>query len=538
MDREKFLDTLLPLVGGKDNTSLCEFQDDVLYITLKDAGLADETAVAALPDVASATLRRGRLTVTFGEPERKEEVPFMANKNTDYSALASAIIEAVGGKENITNCVHCMTRLRLNVKDKAKVQEKNVKNIPGTLASQWVGEQFQIIIGQAVADVYEPLCAQAGISQKEVVAENLDTLKKKFSVGSVLDGITGSIAPLIPVLMSCGMIKIIVILCELFGVLDSSMPTHQVLTFVGDAGFYFMPVLVGATAAKKFGANMGLGMLLGAILIHPSFSAAITSGASLSIFGLPIYATTYTSTLFPTIISVYVMSKVERFLSKHTPEAVRVIAEPTLTILVMLPITLCVLGPAGALLGTYISSAVLWLYDTIGFLSLALLTSCLPLLVMTGMHTGFTPYVMQCFADVGREPIVITANLISNMNQGAACAAVAIKTKKQELRASAVSCAIAAIMGGVTEPGMFGITIRYRTPLYGAMIGSFIAASLAGIMHVYAYAIGSSSIFGLALYVSSDIMNLVWICISVVVGMVITFFATLFLYNDDVAKQN
>ena len=133
MDREKFLAALLPLVGGRDNTSLCEFQDDALYITLKDAGLADETAVAKLPDVASVTLRRGRLTVTFGTPERKEEVPFMANKNTDYSALAKAILANVGGKENVANVAHCSTRLRLTLKNNSLANIDALEKIPGVL---------------------------------------------------------------------------------------------------------------------------------------------------------------------------------------------------------------------------------------------------------------------------------------------------------------------------------------------------------------------------------------------------------------------
>ena len=159
MDREKFLAALLPLVGGRDNTSLCEFQDDALYITLKDAGLADETAVAKLPDVASAALRRGRLTVTFGEPERKEEVPFMANKNTDYRALAKEILANVGGKENVTNCFHCMTRLRFNLKDIDLVNIDAIKKL-NVFGAQITGGQLQIIIGNYINEIYDAVCVE------------------------------------------------------------------------------------------------------------------------------------------------------------------------------------------------------------------------------------------------------------------------------------------------------------------------------------------------------------------------------------------
>ena len=150
---------LLPLVGGRDNTSLCEFQDDALYITLKDAGLADETAVAKLPDVASAALRRGRLTVTFGEPERKEEVPFMANKNTDYRALAKEILANVGGKENVTNCFHCMTRLRFNLKDIDLVNIDAIKKL-NVFGAQITGGQLQIIIGNYINEIYDAVCVE------------------------------------------------------------------------------------------------------------------------------------------------------------------------------------------------------------------------------------------------------------------------------------------------------------------------------------------------------------------------------------------
>ena len=184
MDREKFLKKLFPLIGGKENTSLCEFQDDVLYVTLKDAGLAAENAVAKLPDVASATLRRGRLTVTFGEPERKEEVPFMANKNTDYRALAKEILANVGGKENVTNCFHCMTRLRFNLKDMDLANIDAIKKL-NVFGAQITGGQLQIIIGNYINEVYDAVCEEGGFTKHAAIDEKADDLlpeaKKKLT---------------------------------------------------------------------------------------------------------------------------------------------------------------------------------------------------------------------------------------------------------------------------------------------------------------------------------------------------------------------
>ena len=191
MDREKFLEKLFPLIGGKENTSLCEFQDDALYITLKDAGLADETAVAKLPDVASATLRRGRLTVTFGTPERKEEVPFMANKNTDYSALAKAILANVGGKENVANVAHCSTRLRLTLKNNSLANIDALEKIPGVL-KVISGIETQIVIGSEVIYVYEAakkLCRTADQNSVAVTASEKVTVK---SIGKKIVEFLGS----------------------------------------------------------------------------------------------------------------------------------------------------------------------------------------------------------------------------------------------------------------------------------------------------------------------------------------------------------
>lgn len=257
MDREKFLEKLFPLIGGKENTSLCEFQDGVLYVTLKDAGLSDENAVAKLPDVASATLRRGRLTVTFGEPERKEEVPFMANKNTDYRALAKEILANVGSKENVTNCFHCMTRLRFNLKDIDLVNIDAIKKL-NVFGAQITGGQLQIIIGNYINEIYDAVCVEGGFTKHAAIDEKVDDLpsqaKKKLTfkgvLNSILDAFVGSIVPTLPILIGSGIIKAVVLLLTQLGAVSADSPTIVTLSFVADAAYYFLPVYIGFLPPK------------------------------------------------------------------------------------------------------------------------------------------------------------------------------------------------------------------------------------------------------------------------------------------------
>lgn len=456
-------------------------------------------------------------------------------KKERFDDLANSVIELVGGKENIIFFTHCVTRLRFNLKDRGLVKMEDIEKIPGVLGCQWSGEQLQIIIGQAVGDAYALICEKTGLVKQAAVEEKLDDEpKKKLSFNTIMDAISGCITPCIPVLIGCGMVKIIILICEMCGILAAGNPTHTVLTFVGDAGFYFLPIMIGAFTARKYGGNMALGMMLGAMFIHPSFIASITEGTALSVFGIPVYAAGYSSTIFPALLTVIVMCYVEKFIAKHSPDAIRSVTEPLFTILVMVPLGLYVLGPIGSFLGNYVAAAVMWLYEHLGFIGIAVLASVLPWLVLTGMQTGIAPYLLNAFATVGYDPIIITANVVSNVDQGAACLAVALRTKDKNLRSTALSCAITAIIGGVTEPAMFGVTFKLKKPLYGAMIGSFIGGAIAGIGKVYCYAfVGSGGIFAIPAFISERSANLLVMVAAMIVGMIVTFFATLILYKED-----
>lgn len=534
MDREQFLQQILPLAGGKANTSLCEFRAGKLLLTVKDRSVVDLEQLRQVEGVAAVEPSRSRLKITPQE-DFLEEL-HMANKQNRYEELADNIVGLVGGKDNITFLTHCVTRLRFNVKDKGKVDVCAVKQLPGAMGAQWSGDQLQVIIGQSVGDAYGLICKKHGLGNTEQKPD-AQKAKKSFGVGAVLDGLTGCLVPLMPVLITGGLFKLILLLGSMAGLLDTSMPTYQMLTMVGDACFYFLPVLVGVSTAKKFGGNILLGGLLGALYIHPTFVSMVATGEPVSVFGIPIYLASYGSTVFPAILSVYCMCKLQKFIGKHSPEAIRSMAEPFLTVLIMLPVSFCVLGPIGSVLGTLLAQGIVAIYNVLGFAALAIFAGLLPLLVTTGMHQGLTPYVLQSLATLGYEPISITASFLNNMNEGVACLAVALRTKAKGIRSTAVAAAITSICGGVSEPALYGINLKYKKPLYAVMLGNFVAAGYAGLMHVLAYPGGNISIFGVVRYIAEDPMNFINMIIAIVIGVVITFVVTFVTFKDDAEEE-
>ena len=538
MDREKFLETLLPLVGGKDNTSLCEFQSGALHLTLKDAGLVEESAVRALPEVTSVKLRRGHLTLSFGASDGKEEVPFMANTKNDYSALAKDILANVGGKENVTNCFHCITRLRLNLKNMDLADIDAIKKL-NVFGAQISGGQLQIIIGNAINEVYDAVCEEGGFTKHAAVDEDAGDaipqekkpLTMKGILNSILDVFVGSIIPTLPILIGSGIIKAIVLLLTQLGVVTSDNATIVTLTFVADAAYYFLPVYVGFFTAKKFNATPALGALMGAILIHPTFVQMVSEGSGGSVFGLPIYAASYGSTILPAILSVWVMSYVEKFISKYSPKSLRVILQPTLTILIMTPLSLCLLCPLGAMMANGFCSGMITFYSLCGPIAVAMFCAIVPFVVMVGMHVGTVPFIVQAIAANGVEQIMVPAFFISNFTQGAACLGVGVKTKSTDLRTMAFSCAFSDIIPGVSEPGMYGITLKYKTPMAAAMIGAAAGGLYMGLMGVGANAFVTPNIFAIAVYAWS-VSNLINVVVGVLIGMIVTFVLTLILYKE------
>ena len=461
----------------------------------------------------------------------------------NYDALAKQVLELVGGRENVASAMHCYTRLRINCKDTSIVDLDAIKQLD-VLGAQFTGEQLQVIIGNEVKEVYEAFIEQSGLQKEAMIDEKLDDVpaKKKWTIKGMLTGIVDAIVacviPLIPILIGSGVLQAIVLIIQQFGWLPADSPTLVTINFVANAAFYFLPVFVGFFAAKKFGANVALGAMLGAALIHPTFVSMVTAGDAGSVFGLPIYSASYSSTIVPIILAVWVMSYVEKFISRYSPKAIRTILEPSLTLIIMIPLTFCLLAPLGAMLSDGFASLLTWFYGIFGPLAVAAFAAIVPWVVMVGIHIGTTAISVATIAQTGIDAFMMPGFFISNFAQGAACLAVGIKAKTTELRSFAYSCAFSNVVPGISEPGMYGITLRYKTPMAGAMIGAAAGGLYFGLTGTGALQFLPPNIFAFVGYLGEGVFagNLMNAIIGVVIAMVVAFIATMFLYKPE--KEN
>lgn len=538
MDREKFLTDFLPLVGGKENTSLCEFQDKTLYVTLKDASLVELDDVRKLPEVTSAKLGRSRLTVCFEASEtseRKEEKKIiMANHN---EKLINEILRAVGGKENILSATHCITRLRFHLADTKKADIETVKKIDGVVGCVYKAGQFQVIIGPQVNEVYNDLIRMTGLKNEPAVdAKTEDSAEKKNILSRLVDTMASIVMPMIGPLAGAGMIKAILSLLTQFALISKDSQTYQLFYLVADGVFYYMPFFLAFSAGKKFKCNPYLSLIFAAMLVHPNYMAMKTAGEAVKLFGfLPVTLASYTSSVVPIILIVYFQSIVENFFAKITPKAIKVFFVPMVTILITVPVGYVVLGPLGSIVGTYLAKGFTALDTYASWLCPTLVGGLCPLLVMTGMHYALGSAQSIQRATLGYATILAPGMVCSNMAQSAATFGVALKSKNPELKSLASTVGVTALCG-ITEPTLYGVGLKYKTPLYCAMAGGALGGLFAGLMHVKQWAYGTSTIFALAVYLGED-NSFVYMCIAVAIAMLSAFILSYLTFKDPVQEK-
>ncbi|GIN62473.1 PTS fructose transporter subunit IIB [Robertmurraya siralis] len=455
-------------------------------------------------------------------------------KKEQFQKVAEDVLKAIGGKDNVSHVTHCMTRLRFNLKDESLPDEEEVKKIQGVIGVMKTGGQFQVIIGQTVDKVYQSLVEVGGF-ENNAKNNNVELAKKKItlkSIGSgILDGLAGSLTPLIPLLLAASMFKFLIALLgpSMLGLISDQSDIYILLDFVGDAGFYFFPIAVAYTAAKKFGATPVLAIFLGGILLHPTLMSMATEGNEFSVFGIPTSVQSYSSTVLPSIMSVWVMSYVERFFNRHLPSILKTIFAPSLTIIVMLPISLTVLGPAGSFLGHYFSEGILGLSDVGGFLAIAIIGAIWQFLVLSGMHLVMISMLILVFTNSGQEALVSPGATAASFAVAGMAIGAALRIRNKEQRGLSFGYVVANLVGGVTEPAMYGVGIRYKRPLLGMIAGGFAGGFYAGLFGVTAYAmIPVANFLNILGYVGGSTANLVHAVISVLISIVVAAVVTYF----------
>lgn len=461
----------------------------------------------------------------------------------DFKKLASSVVDAVGGVGNVTNLTHCMTRLRFILKDEAKASDETVKNIPGVMGLVKQGGQYQIIIGNNVAAAYKEILA-LGVDGGATV-EASEQPKQKWTlkrVGmTILDAIIGTMTPLIPAIIGGSMVKLLAMLLLMTGVVGETNSTYVLLNTIGDAAFFFLPILVAVSASKKFGTNTYLAVAIAGLMVHPVFMdlmAKAAEGQAVTLAMLPITSVKYTYTIIPAIVMSWLLRYIEAGVDRITPLVTKNFLKPMLILLVGAVIAISIVGPAGVWLGNGISAVVYGIHGKLGWLAVAIVGAIWPLLVMTGMHRVFTPTIVTTIAETGSEAMVMPSEIGANMSLGGVSLAVAFKTKNRELRQTALAAASSALIAGITEPALYGVAIRLKRPMIASVITGFIAGAVAGLAGLASHSMAAPGLFTSVQFIDKDNpTSILWIAAVMAISVVVSFALTLILGFEDIPVE-
>lgn len=408
--------------------------------------------------------------------------------------LAKYILDNVGGDENIIKYSHCATRLRFNLKDENKADTEALKNNERVVSVVQSGGQYQVIVGSNVADVYNELNKIID-SQKNVGLVNNDGSEiNEEGSGNFFTAISAIFSPVLPAFAGSGILRALVILASQAGILSETSGTYQILTIASMSVFYFLPVILAYTSAKYFNANVVLSMVLGAALIHPDLIAMmgdVGNGAMTSFLGIPVTLMSYSSTVFPIIVTVWAFSYLERFLRKHIPEGGHLVFVPLFSLAIMFPLALIVIGPITYYISNWIANLINTLIESSPMLAGALVGGGWNALVSVGLHWAVNPIMIQNIATQGYDYIV-PFTFATNFAMMGAALGVWLKAKYPRRKSYALTTALTIAFSGITEPAIYGVAMVLKRPFIAALIGGAIGGAYIGAKGVTA----QSFVFG------------------------------------------
>lgn len=448
----------------------------------------------------------------------------------DITKLAAEILEMVGGAENITFVAHCMTRLRFNLKDESIVDDAKVKAIDGVIDIRHSAGQYQVIVGPKVDKVYEIVAKETGIDTGKSAADEGET---KGFLGKLMKLISGIMMPVLPALIACGMIDAVLSILTTAGVVSAESGIYTMLYGMGNACMYFLPVLVGSSAAKFFGIDQYIGAVLGAILIYPTFVAAAGAGDALDLFGVKFTMVSYASTVFPAIVAAWFASVLYKWLRAVLPDALAFALVPFLTVAIAAPISLLVVGPVIQQASSLLATAVLAVYQLSPVLCGVILGPIFGLVMIPlGLHWALIVISINNIMTVGSDPIL--GLLCGSMGVVGACLAFALRSKDPGEKSLGFSCAITSLCG-ITEPALYGIVLEHKKIIIASMISGAISAVIPAIFNTRTFVMTSSGIFSFPGYMnpSGDMSSLIGAILCNVVGFILTFVLVYIMYRPD-----
>lgn len=457
----------------------------------------------------------------------------------NYDKLAKIIIENVGGKDNVNSVVHCTTRLRFKLKDESKANDDALKDTDGIVTVVKAAGQYQVVIGNEVSDVYDAVLKEGGFSGGGEVADNYGENDDTSFMDKAISLISGIFTDILGPLSAGGIIKGLTVMAGVFGWLSTKSGAYQILYAIGDSIFYFLPIFLGVTAARRFHMNQFIGLAIGGVLTYPSMVQLAASKTVLgtlfsgtpfaseihtTFFGIPVVTMNYTSTVLPIIFAVWFASIIEHWANKWVPAVIKTFIVPVVTMIITLPVAFIVIGPVTTWVGDGIGAVMSGIYQFSPILAGALVGTLWQVLVIFGIHWGIVAVATTDLAALGYDPILGLSCMVCYAQIGVVLAMIK-QTKDPSLKKNAIGAFFSGLFG-VTEPAIYGVTLPRKVPFILSCIGGGISGAIIGGVGAKLFMLPSMGFFAIPGYVDpkgNSTLQIIGVIIAAIVAFIVGF---------------
>lgn len=449
--------------------------------------------------------------------------------------LAEQILAQVGGEHNVKSLVHCATRLRFKLKDRALANKEQIEALERVVTVMESAGQFQVVIGNTVSDVYQAFGKISGLIDEDRQEDTQDNANETI-FGRFVDLISGLFTPLLGVMAGAGILKgLLAIATQLKWVMPNTS-TYIILNAIGDSLFYFLPILLAITTARKFKGNPFVAVTIAGTLVYPTIFTLADPGKSVDFFGIPLVMVKYTSTVIPIILAIYIASIFERYLNRYLPTSIKNFVTPAIVLVTVVPLTLMLFGPFGVYVGNALAAGLTAVFNINPITAGALMGASWQILVIFGLHWGIVPVMLNNIATLGRD-LIKPANAISVFSQAGATLGVMLRTKNKQFKALSASAVISALFG-ITEPAVYGVTLRLKRPFIIGVVSAAIGGGIVGFSGSAGYAAGPSSILMIPAFYGKNGEGFIGFLVAIAVTFITSTVLTYLIGFEDVPEKS